>query len=42
MKHYNKHFLKTKVKSYSDEATDFHDKTCLIISISNIYTIIRY
>ena len=23
---YNKYFLKTKIKSYSDEATDFHDK----------------
>ena len=23
---YNKKFLKTKMKSYSDEATDFHDK----------------
>ena len=23
---YNKNFLKTKIKSYGDEATDFHDK----------------
>ena len=23
---FNKRFLKTKIKSYSDEATDFHDK----------------
>ena len=23
---YNKKFLKTKTKSYGDEATDFHDK----------------
>ena len=23
---YNKSFLKTKIKSYSDEATDFHKK----------------
>ena len=23
---YNKNFLKTKIKHYSDEATDFHDK----------------
>ena len=23
---YNKHFLKTKIKSYGDEATDFHNK----------------
>ena len=23
---YNKKLLKTKIKSYSDEATDFHDK----------------
>ena len=23
---YNKKFLKTKIKSYSDESTDFHDK----------------
>ena len=23
---YNKNFLKTKIKSYGDESTDFHDK----------------
>ena len=37
---YNKRFLKAKVKSYSDEVTDFHDKkifkvhynhTCLVV-----------
>ena len=26
---YNKSFLNTKIKSNSDEATDFHDKKCL-------------
>ena len=37
---YNKNFSKTKIKSYSDKATDFHDKniskvhynhTCLVV-----------
>ena len=26
---YNKNFLKTKIKSYGDEATNFHDNKCL-------------
>ena len=44
---YNKKFLKTKIRSYGDEATDFHDKeipkagsdcTCLaIITIDSVF-----
>ena len=26
---YNQEFLKTKIKSYGDEVTDFYDKKCL-------------
>ena len=41
---YNKHFLKTKIKSHGDEATDFYDKkipkvdsnhTCLLVISSD-------
>ena len=31
---YNKNFLKTKIKSHGDEATDFYDKTLLSARVS--------
>ena len=33
----NKDFLKTKIKSYGDEATDFHDEEMLKVGFNNIW-----
>ena len=30
---YNKNFLKTEIKSYNDEATDFHNKKYLSLAL---------
>ena len=34
---YNKKFLKTEIKSYADEVTDFHDKEIPKVSSNNTY-----
>ena len=36
---YNKQFLKTKIKSLSEEVTDFHDKKMFMIKLATLLMI---
>ena len=38
---YNRNFLKTKIKSYSAEATDFHDEDMPKVGFNCIYLAVR-